>query len=196
MGNCAWTADTADARVKRCSREGCVNRVVTDHPPELCFGRCQAIADHGAPCLHRGGVVREVSCMRCDGQQLVLPIHSCAAFGECSLTDHSAREGFAGVKICDGCPSWKEREPEMPGAFRRIARYAKDLAVDALAGQPRRTPEQIAAIFREHCGPCLKRNAEKGACSICGCPVSPTEPEDNLLAWVALKCGDDPPRWT
>jgi hypothetical protein len=195
MPNCLWHA-TGNGNEKKCRREGCTNRLLTDHPPERCYARCQVIADHAGPCLHRGGIVREVGCSSCNGQQILLPVNACAAFGECSLHDYSAHEGFAGVKPCDGCLSWKEREPELPGVLVQVANYAKDLAVDVSAGRPRRTPEQIASIFAEHCGPCLKRNGEKGACSVCGCPVSPTEPEDNLLAWAALKCSDNPPRWT
>lgn len=40
--NCAWEVDPNDARVKTCKREGCTNRIVSDHAPERCYAACES----------------------------------------------------------------------------------------------------------------------------------------------------------
>lgn len=146
-------------------------------------------------CLHRGKVSREIACAGCGGGEMRLPVYACAVHGECSRGDYSRTPAFAGVKPCTGCGERKPAEPDLPGPLRRLAHYAADTAADVAGGRPRRPLLEIADIFHAHCKNCPLYNSQEKACSVCGCPVSADEPEDNRIAWRALHCSADPPRW-
>lgn len=148
-------------------------------------------------CLHRGPVVREIGCPDCRGREIKLPVYACALHGECTSRDWSHKsEEFAPLNACERCADRKPAEPEMPSAAARAFHFAADYARDRAAGRPRRSPETIQRIFETFCRRCPQYNSAAGACAVCGCPVSPTEPELNRIAWAELGCSADPPRWT
>lgn len=39
---CNFVPDSDDPRIKRCSRQGCTNRLITDDPPERCHAVCES----------------------------------------------------------------------------------------------------------------------------------------------------------
>jgi hypothetical protein len=153
-------------------------------------------------CLHRGQVLREIGCHNCRGAEIKLPVYDCAIHGECSLRNYRQQAAdFATVQVCAGCPNQKPAEPELPSTAKRALHLARDTATDLRAGRdtatdlragrPRRSMAEITRLFEAHCRGCPAYNAAAGACSKCGCPVSPDEPEWNRLAWAALGCGHD-----
>jgi hypothetical protein len=52
-----------------------------------------------------------------------------------------------------------------------IATYGHAVLRWLAAGRPVRSPEEVAAIFRDHCLGCEFYNAQSGRCKICGCRV-------------------------
>lgn len=190
--NCAFDLIEGINVCRHCGRR------MPDAPPPL-RSTCRAAPPDALPpdptaCLHRGPIVREIACGSCGGE-LRLPIYGCALHGECSLRDYTRYADFAGIAVCQSCPDRKPVEPELPAALKRAAHLAADVARDLAAGRPRRSPAEIREIFSAHCQKCPRYNSAAQACSLCGCPVSAEEPEANRIAWAALHCPDQPPRW-
>lgn len=91
---CIFIADAADPRIKTCSRAGCTNRIVSDHPPEKCHALCEV---GNGPCIHFGAETRRVECPTCRGNVQV-KVFACAVFGECTLA-----KSLDGTACCQAC---------------------------------------------------------------------------------------------
>ena len=71
----------------------------------------------------------------------------------------------------------------------KLAHYAVALGLWAIAGFPSRTPDEVAAIYAEHCRPCEKHDPVSDACGICGCNVrTDGAPVRNKIAMGTEHC--------
>lgn len=66
-------------------------------------------------------------------------------------------------------------EPELPSLASRVVSYGTAVVRDTLAGRPRRTPEEQAAILAI-CRECPAFRHSDETCSRCGCPIAQKSP--------------------
>ena len=118
------------------------------------------------------------------------PCHTCAS------TKWATKGACA---PCEQCP-WPNHEPvshqqqpTMPSIPQRIRNFLTAKAKWVAAGRPV-VNEETHAARRAACDACPKRNAEKDACTLCGCPLHPT-PLGDKLRMATAECPDNPPRW-
>lgn len=75
------------------------------------------------------------------------------------------------------CPDLKPaaerlaKETGDPSILSKIAHYSVAFIRWMAAGCPVRSPDEVARIYAEHCGPCDSRDPEADACRLCGCNV-------------------------
>lgn len=96
--NCAWYA-TGNGNEKRCSRAGCPNRMLTDHPPERCYGECLSPDCPAGPPLWR----RAINFAGAVFHQAPLTAEAILT-GDESKAYRSQEEIEAIASICKSCP--------------------------------------------------------------------------------------------
>ena len=95
--NCDWAADESNQRIKRCRRDGCNRVVVTDYPPDRCYGECSS--PHVAPPM----VKRALNFVRAAFGQAPLLIEA-ALTGNSDVAFRSREEVERIAEICKTCP--------------------------------------------------------------------------------------------
>lgn len=99
MSLCIFIADADNPRLKRCSRPGCSNYVVTDHAPEQCFAECESPEAPKGPALH----VRALNFAKAIFSQAPL-VAEALITGDESRSIRSQAEIEQIAAICRGCP--------------------------------------------------------------------------------------------
>ena len=132
----------------------------------------------------------KVCCSQCEKKVPLdsLPFHMICPKCSCGPCLIQA-EDVAPVKVAEF-----QNKP-LPNLVIRGWNYAKAVAKWELAGSPERSQEEINAIL-EICRKCEEFNAEKGACSKCGCNINAQRKAlSNKLAMATEHCPLDPPKW-
>lgn len=95
--NCIWY-ETGNGNEKRCRREGCENRVLTDYPPERCHAICQVAI---GSCASRGEYLRDDQCPTCSGS-VRIKVFQCDRHSECTIG-----QPMEGIACCVQCTDFK-----------------------------------------------------------------------------------------
>lgn len=104
--------------------------------------------------------------------------------GKCNVTGLGVT-----TEQCNNCVGEAEAEATSVGFTAKAFAYVDAVKVWIQKGRPRRTDEQVAAIFDEHCSKCERFDAETKSCKSCGCAVAPTgHPLGNKISMATEKC--------
>ncbi len=125
----------------------------------------------------------------CEGERSDLTPEQIASY-EKICREYRGEPTSAGPLETDGQPRTAEASPAMPSLLIRGWNFATAMARWALAGMPRRTPEEIAARL-EICQSCEFLAGDH--CSKCGCACVENNQLINKLALSTEKCPEG--RW-
>lgn len=91
-------------------------------------------------------------------------------------------------------PDLAEAAADLGITLAMVRRYAVAVARWTAAGRPKRSDEDVARIWTEHCEPCEHRVRHR--CRLCGCRVAGGGVSLTLKPRMATEhCAAVPPRW-
>jgi hypothetical protein len=90
---------------------------------------------------------------------------------------------------CDSCVGEAKAEAERSGFGAKALAYVDAIKVWIQKGRPRRSDEEVARIFEEHCKGCLRFDPETQSCKSCGCVVAANgHPLNNKISMATESC--------
>lgn len=93
--------------------------------------------------------------------------------------------------ICNRCNeiTMVEEKKNQASLGKKVVNYFGAVRRWVASGRPTRTPEEIKAIFEEHCSKCEMYDKKNHSCKSCGCSVaSGGDPLNNKLAMKTERC--------
>lgn len=90
---------------------------------------------------------------------------------------------------CERCVGETMAEATSAGFTTKALSYMDAIKVWIQKGRPRRSPEEVEAIFNEHCSKCERFDAASKSCKSCGCAVAASgHPLANKISMATEKC--------